>query len=222
MGCPGQGPAGNASRGTRSFRSEAPVGGSAQHPFPPRPCNVYILYIHIQVMCDIYPCGAWAVEMHAVTTGCHSSPLLAFWGHPGTELGGSGGDCEPQEGAGCVSCPREPARDGRKRCQLILARKGSGAGAPKLQGTKREAPATKSGGTGGRTAPEGVWWKAQGGSNPPTESRGQGLTLRQAPLVTAGSPAQGRARGNSHHCPWARGWDEPGRAPGQPHTCTWG
>lgn len=126
----GQGLPGNASRGTSSFRSEAPVGGSAQHPLPPpRPCNVYILYIHIQVMCDIYPCGAWAVEMHAVTTGCHSSPLAGILGIPQDWAGGSGEDWEVQEGAGWGFCAREPPREGRKRSQFILARKGSGAGA---------------------------------------------------------------------------------------------
>lgn len=115
------------------------------------------------------PGGAWAVEMHAVTTGCHSSPSLGFWGHPGAGLGALGGDCEQQEGEGWVSCPREPPG---KCSQFILARKGSRAGASVLQGINRDAPATQSGGTGGHTAPEGLWWKAQGGSNPPTEGRG--------------------------------------------------
>lgn len=165
-------------------------------------------------MCDIYPplrgVGGGNARCH------HWMSLLPFAGFLGTPRDRAGGSGEPQEGAGWGSCAREPPGDGRKRSQFILARKGSGAGAPGLQGTKRDAPATKSGGTGCHAAPEGVWWKAQGGSNPPTESRGQGLTLRQTPLVTAGSSARGRARGKQPPLPMGTGLDEPGRAPGSP------
>lgn len=91
-------------------------------PFPPYPCNVYILYIHIQIVCDIYARHrARAVEMHALTTGCHSSPPQPrLLGRPGGQAGGplgrpsapGGGSLgEPmsprRELAGCP-CPRRP------------------------------------------------------------------------------------------------------------------
>lgn len=112
-----------------------------------------------------------------------------------------------------MSWAREPPRDGRKRSQLILARKGSGAGALVLQGIKRDAPAAKSGGTGGHTAPEGVGREAQGGSNPPAESRGQGLTLRRAPLVTAGAEPGGGTATTAHGHGAGMSQGEPQAAP---------
>lgn len=171
-GCPGQGLPGNVSWDTHSFRRTAPVGGSNQHLFSPTPAT-YTSYIYTYILCVIYTplCRAWAVEMHALTTGCHSSPPQPrLLGRLGGQAGGPwGGCCEPQEGPGtAVICS--------KCCQLVLARRGSRAGAPILQGIKRDAPVTRSVGTGGHTAPEGVVVEGMGGSNPPTESGGHGLS----------------------------------------------
>lgn len=114
-----------------------------------------------------------------------------------------------------------------KRCQLVRARSRSGAGAPILQGTKRDAPVTKSVGTGGHAAPEGIVEEGRGGGwgggqTLLLKTEGVGcLTLWPSPPSPSCESSgelgpEAEPGGSSHRCPWARGWDALGRPPGSP------
>lgn len=198
---------GDISRDACSFGCAAPVSGSNQHLSPP--CNVYILYIHICTACDIYThlrAGLWAVEMHALTTGCHSSPTQRGLGNtPGKAKGALGGTVSPRrEWAGCPHPKGPPRSSGGLQRMLPLSTgqdqewgwspstSGDGEGCSGHQGYRDQRPHV------------GAWrWS--------TFLRGQRGAQSWGP---------GAEPGRSRHLPWGLGLGLgcTTESPGQPHS----